>query len=72
MEPKIYWLAFRSQVDGKLDCLYDSGQMVRKSDYDRLRWLVDHGERHFGSLWRAATDADIDAVMQRVSASPKP
>lgn len=29
---------------------------------DRLRWLIDHGQDKFGSLWREATFADIEAV----------
>lgn len=29
---------------------------------DHLRWLIDHGERHFGTLWRQATPADVAAI----------
>ena len=33
-------------------------------DGDRLAWLVVNGERVFGTLWRGACKADIDAAMQ--------
>lgn len=35
-----------------------------RGDYERLRWLIANGEKHFGTLWREATAADIDAILQ--------
>lgn len=32
------------------------------ADLERLQWLIANGERHFGTLWREATAADIDAA----------
>lgn len=31
-------------------------------EIERLRWLIAEGREHFGSLWRQATAADINAV----------
>ena len=33
------------------------------ADIGRLQWLIVHGERVFGSLWRDASMKDIDAAI---------
>lgn len=35
----------------------------------RRMWLIENGERVFGTLWREATQTDIDVAMGRPSAS---
>lgn len=32
----------------------------------RLMWLVENGERAFGTMWRDATAKDIEAAMRAV------
>lgn len=41
-------------------------------DAERHRWLVLHGERVFGTLWRDATMADIDAATAQEPPAPGP
>ena len=36
-----------------------------RAERDRLAWLIIHGERVFGSLWREATQADIRAAQEK-------
>ena len=40
-----------------------------KDVIDRLWWLIREGEKHFGTLWRYATLADIEAT-RKSSAFP--
>ena len=37
----------------------------RLQELDDAKWLIRNGEKHFGSLWRDATAADIMAVTRR-------
>lgn len=43
----------------------------QEMEIDRLRWLIANGEKHFGTLWRDATAADIDSVRKAHSAGVK-
>jgi len=36
--------------------------MALEHENDKLRWLIVNGERVFGSLWREASDEDIELV----------
>jgi chromosome segregation ATPase len=42
--------------------------LEREGDIERLNWLIAEGEKHFGTLWKDATFADIDAVRHAHSA----
>lgn len=33
-----------------------------RAEVAALRWLIENGEKHFGSLWREAGSGDIDRV----------
>ena len=46
-----------------------------ESDDKRMTWLIQNGERIFGSLWREASKRDIDAEMQApdsAASQPRP
>ena len=37
----------------------------RLQELDDVKWLIRNGEKHFGSLWRDATAADIATITRR-------
>lgn len=60
---------------GDIDALRDRlrNANVRTLDLEaqveRLEWLIANGEQAFGTLWRDATEADIDTYRHGASAS---
>ena len=65
MRDIIEWLQACDQQFPVIDNVYAAAvNEINKlrSDRDALRWLIDNGERAFGSLWREASYGDIDSA----------